>query len=298
MTAHDANAEKAFQELNIPKLKVMAAKIAKEQPSINRITVFHGRDGEASYILVLNVDDTYSGPTDSMVHLDTLRKAYKEPKKHLDDWGFFVEKGDEIPEEFIVTDYRCVLYEKPRNEPQPLTRWMFGRDLRDRWGVNNATLADYVLNHRLKAYEPETIQAIDVVAEKDYLMNQPSYEKDFIPTITQRISTVLFRQDEVSEFEVQHQLNVITDQSLQSSTDSKSQIESGQSLQVDERPSPITSEQRLNGKKEIAKFLRVSPDTLDRYREDGMPVECLNGSLWQFPSVLNNWMLMNSKKKN
>jgi hypothetical protein len=113
MSTYEANAEEMFQNLNIPECKVIAAKIAKDYPGTNRVSVFHGREGEAAYCLVLNVDATYSGPTDSMFHLNILHKAHKEPKQDINDWAFFVERGDEIPEEFIITDYRCVLYEKP-----------------------------------------------------------------------------------------------------------------------------------------------------------------------------------------
>jgi hypothetical protein len=195
MKACDANIEETFQELNIPKLKVMASKIAKEQPSINRITIFHGAEGHPAFCLVLNVanlprkeemtpegwqkidiNTTYTGPIDSMLHLDI---------QNIDDWSFFVELEDEVPEEFIITDFRYVIYEKT-----------------------------------------EANQAGETA-----LIN--------------------------------------------------------------------TSEKRLFGKKEIARFLSVSPDTVDKYKDQGVPIyKDKNGRLWAFPSKLNEWYQVESDKIN
>ncbi len=58
-----------------------------------------------------------------------------------------------------------------------------------------------------------------------------------------------------------------------------------------------TTEQRLNGKKEIAKFLKVSNDTVDAYRRKGMPVHTFGRRIWALQSELMNWLEKNSNRK-
>ena len=75
------------------------------------------------------------------------------------------------------------------------------------------------------------------------------------------------------------------------------QEDSARTRRADERPSPPTSEERLNGKKSIAKFLNVSEDTVDKYRGEGMPIFTLNKRIFAYPHEVNEWLQKTSKKK-
>jgi hypothetical protein len=205
--------ESIFPTLNIAALKVAAHKWVWKIPEILKVTLFHGRPGEAAYQLVFRVRRKYSGLTDSMIPFDRdLINAYKPGETYSEnDWGVFMETGSKLPTDFIVEEFPCVLYERAKKARQP---------------------------------------------------------------------------------------SVMTTQPLQPSPESNGQADSGQAPRVDERPLIATSEERLNGKKAIAKFLRVSVDTVDVYTKEGMPVNHHKGRIWAFRSELNTWLQVRSTKKN
>ena len=295
---NEQEAENTFPELNISALKVAALTWAKDIPGLQKVTLFHGRTGEAGFQLVLHVDTTYTGPVDSLIPLSrNLRGVYRSKKAYSDnDWGLWVETGNELPTEFILEEYSCILFERTKGA-SPVNRLLFGGDLRDRWGVNDLTLVDYILRYGLPAYNPETMQPIDIPSEKGCLMKESSWQKNYVQTIRGQIFHLAFRQDDVSAFETHHQLPIMTGQISRSSPDSNVQEDSARPRRADERPSPSTSEERLNGKKSIAKFLNVSEDTVDKYRDEGMPIFTLNKRIFAYPHEVNEWLQKTSKKK-
>lgn len=113
--------EHLFPRLNIAALMVAAHKWALEIPEILKVTLFHGRPGEAAYQLVFRVGRTYSGLTDSLIPFENeLRDAYKPGETYSElDWGVFMETGKKLPAEFIVKELPCVLYERAHKTRQP-----------------------------------------------------------------------------------------------------------------------------------------------------------------------------------
>ena len=291
-------AENTFPELNISALKVVVLSWAKDIPGLQKVTLFHGRTGEAGFQLVFHVDRTYTGPVDSLIPLSSnLRGVYRSKKAYSDsDWGLCVETGNALPTEFILEEYSCILFERTKGA-SPVKRLLFGGDLRDRWGVNDLTLVDYILSYGLPAYNPATMQPIDIPLEKGCLMKESSWQKNSLQTVREQISHLAFSQDDVSAFETHHQLPIMTGQISRSSPDSNVQEDSARPRRADERPSPPTSEERLNGKKSIAKFLNVSEDTVDKYRGEGMPIFSLNKRIFAYPHEVNEWLQKTSKKK-
>lgn len=296
--ANEQEAENTFSELNISALKVAALSWAKDIPGLQKVTLFHGRRGEATFQLVFHVDTTYTGPVDSLIPLSSnLRGVYTSKKAYSgNDWGLFVETGNALPTEFILEEYSCILFERTKGA-SPVNRLLSGGDLRDRWGVSDLTLIDYILRHGLPAYNPETMQPIDIPSEKDCLMKKSSRQKNSVQTIGEQIFHLAFSQDDVSAFETHHQLPIMTGQIPRSSPDSNVQGDSARPCRADDRPSPPTSEERLNGKKSIAKFLNVSEDTVDKYRDEGMPIFTLNKRIFAYPHEVNEWLQKTSKKK-
>lgn len=113
-----------------------------------------------------------------------------------------------------------------------------------------------------------------------------TFPTDFI---VDEFSCVLYERSQKT-----HEPGAITMHPPHSFPESKGQADSGQAPRVNERPLIATSEERLNGKKAIARFLRVSADTVDVYRQEGMPVNHHKGRLWAFPSELNTWLQVRS----
>lgn len=81
---------------------------------------------------------------------------------------------------------------------------LYGWDLKELWNSNDLTLADYVLNHGLPAYEPDTMKPVDAEREREYRDNLPQpyggFEQQSFPVLQDRIVECVFKEDEVIEF--------------------------------------------------------------------------------------------------
>lgn len=102
----------------------------------------------------------------------------------------------------------------------PIKRWIYGIDLKDRWGVNQAELADFVYEGGLNIYDPATRESHliakaraayeEKVNELDDRMRKKVDRsiREMKEDIFDNIYDVLFDMDEVRRFEQQHGLNV------------------------------------------------------------------------------------------
>lgn len=127
-------------------------------------------------------------------------------------------------------------------------RWIYGIDLKDRWGVNQAELADFVYEGGLNIYDPATRES-HLIAEARAAYEERVNELDdrmrkkvdraireMKEYIFDNIYDFLFDNDEVIRFEHQHGLNVHGNKStdLPQPETGQESILNGKNIQVPE----------------------------------------------------------------
>ena len=88
---------------------------------------------------------------------------------------------------------------------------LYGWDLLDLWepaGVNNVALAEYVINYELSAYDPDTMEPVDIEEAKEHLKDLPEleqhygkdFQQQFFPALRDEIYEYVFKEHEVVKF--------------------------------------------------------------------------------------------------
>lgn len=103
-----------------------------------------------------------------------------------------------------------------------IPEWLSGWELKELWGKNNQTLADYILYYGLPAYDDVTRQLVNIEEELDHMnsfRNEPygDFEQEAFPILRDRIVECVFKENEVEEFAKKHGLPLPSEQIEKSS---------------------------------------------------------------------------------
>jgi len=98
----------------------------------------------------------------------------------------------------FLADLDCYNSENPSEEER---RWISGWGISQRWGVDKRIIADKILSGELNAYEPDTLEMVDVSEGCEKQGEDPAGPQDYPRALPDRVFELLFKRTEIEAWE-------------------------------------------------------------------------------------------------